>query len=350
MNLLKPEPEQAPYHLRAMTMFSRAAEAGLGQPQRALLDAIQRIVLETDLDVETQEPIEPEALARHLDDPEQARQLIRLMVAMSLVDGPPSPVQMSLLAKFSAALGVDEPSVNVIGHLAKGRLLRFRIAFLRRSHIRNYLRNSYRMLGGIRPMVRAILIFRGVRKEDEQTTARYRALEDLPKNTLGYQFFRHCSDAGLPLPGEKGGFPIGALYHDFTHVLAGYDTSPEGEMKAAAFQAGFTRGDHDFFTALFAIVIHTAGINLAPFPMPVLRGRIGQDSLAMDVLSALKRGAEMRTDLGDRWNFWEYVELPIDVVRDRLGVPPLQYPLFFASLDANADTKELLLGKVRANR
>jgi tellurite resistance protein len=325
MNLLKPEPEQAPYQLRAMTMVSRAANAGLDQPQRSLLDAIQRIVLESDLDVETQEAIAPEELAKHLDDPAQARQLIRLMVTMSLVDGPPSHEQMSLLSAFTTALGVDEPSVNVIGHLAKGRLLRFRLAFLRRSHIRNYLRNSYRMLGGIRPLIEAILIFRGVRKEDEQTTARYRAFEDLPKNTLGYQFFRHCSDAGLPFPGEKGGFPIGALYHDFTHVLAGYDTSPEGEMKAAAFQAGFTRGDHDFFTALFAIVIHTAGINLAPFPMPVLRGRIGQGSLAMDVLFALKRGAEMRKDLGSDWNFWEYVGLPIDVARDRLGVPPLEY-------------------------
>jgi ubiquinone biosynthesis protein Coq4 len=127
----------------------------------------------------------------------------------------------------------------------------------------------------------------------------------------------------LPFPGERGGFPIGALYHDFAHVLADYDTSPEGEMKAAAFQAGFTRDDCDFFTMLFAIVIHSAGINVAPFPMPVLPGRIGQDHLAIDVLRALERGAAMKADLGAEWNFWEYVELPIDVVRQRLGVPPL---------------------------
>jgi hypothetical protein len=94
-------------------------------------------------------------------------------------------------------------------------------------------------------------------------------------------------------------------------------------MKAAAFQAGFTRNDDDFFTALFAIVIHTAGTNLAPFPMPVLRGRIGQGTLALDVIRAWKRGAAMNTDLGDNWNFWDYVELPIEVARQRLGVPPL---------------------------
>ena len=130
-------------------------------------------------------------------------------------------------------------------------------------------------------------------------------------------------DAGLPFTGEKGGFPPGALYHDFAHVLAGYDTSPEGEMKAAAFQAGFTKHDADFFTALFAVVIHTAGINMTPFPMPVVLGRIGEGELAADVLRALKRGAAMKVDIGDNWDFWEFVELPIDVVRARLGVPPL---------------------------
>ena len=93
-------------------------------------------------------------------------------------------------------------------------------------------------------------------------------------------------------------------------------------MKNAAFQAGFTKDDDDFFTMLFAIVIHTAGVNLAPFPMPVLLGRIGQGSLALDVLHGWQRGAAMKVDLGSDWDFWDYVELPIDVARERLGVPP----------------------------
>lgn len=323
MDFLKPGPKRAAFQLRGIAMVSRAAEAGLDRPQRALLDAIQRLIMETDLDLETLEPITPEELATHVEDRSQARQLVRLMVTMSLADGPPSPEQMSLLLSFSNALDVEEPSVRVIGYLAKGKTLRFKLAFLRHSHIRNYLRNTYRMGGGLRPLVRALLRFRGVIKEDLQTASRYRGLADLPADTLGHQFFRHCDAAGLAFPGEKGGFPIGALYHDFAHVLAGYDTSPEGEMKAAAFQAGFTQDDDDFFTALFAILIHTAGINVAPIRMPILVGRIGQDGLAMEVVHALQRGAAMRTDLGNRWNFWEYVELPIEVVREWLGVPPL---------------------------
>ena len=323
MELLKTKPEAAPYALRAMTMVARAAESGLGRPQRAMLDAVQRLVLETELEVEPLPPVTPGELASRLDDPAQARQLVRLMVATSLADGPPSMEQVSLLSAFAAALGVEEPSVGVVRHLAKKRLLRFRLAFMRHSHVRTYLRNTYRMLGGIRPMIRAILVMRGVTREDAELASRFHALEKLPEDTLGHQFFRHCTDEGLAFPGEKGGFPVGALFHDFSHVLAGYDTSPEGEMKNAAFQAGFTQDDDDFFTMLFAIVIHTAGINMTPFPMPVLLGRIGQGSLALEVLHGLQRGAAMKVDLGCDWDFWKYVKLPIEVVRERLGVPPL---------------------------
>ena len=329
MDFLRPGPRMASTQLRALTTVARASKTGLAEPQRALLEAIQQLILETDQEIELLLPISSEELATEIGDPAQARQLIRLMVVMSLADGPPSLEQMSLLSSFAATLGIEEPSVKVIGYLSKGRLRSFRLAFMRRSHIRNYLRNTYRMMGGFLPLVRAILIFRGLIKEDVQTAATYRALGNLPEDSLGYQFFRHCTDAGLPFPGEKGGFPIGALYHDFTHVLAGYDTSPEGEMQAAAFQAGYTQDDHDFFTLLFAIVIHTAGINLAPFPMPVLPGRIGQGQLAMEVVRALQRGAEVKTDLGNDWDFWQCVDRPIDVVRDQLGVrPDSSFPSF----------------------
>lgn len=327
MEFLKVKPESAPYALEAMTMVARAAQKGLGQPQRAMLDAAQRLVLETDVDVETLAAITPDGLTARLEGPAQARQLVRLMVALSLADGPPSMEQVSLLSSFSAALGVAEPSVGVVRHLAKKRLLRFRLAFLRHSHLRTYLRNTYQMLGGIRPLFRGLLVARGVVRENTELASRFHAMEKLPEDTLGHQFFHHCRREGLPFAGEKGGFPVGALFHDFAHLLGGYDTSPEGEMKNAAFQAGFTHDDDDFFTMLFAIVIHTAGVNMTPFEMPVCLGRIGEGSLALDVLHGWQRGAAMKVDLGRDWDFWQDVDLPIEVVRERLGIPPLNAAL-----------------------
>jgi hypothetical protein len=179
-----------------------------------------------------------------------------------------------------------------------------------------------KMLGGVFPMIKAILRLCGVLGEDQELAGRFRALGDLPLGTLGREFHDHCRESQIPFSGEKGGFPIGAVYHDFSHVISGCDTSPEGEIKNAAFQAGFCGGDEDFFTTLFANLIHTAGINLTPFEMPVELGRIGNGTLALDWLKELERGSAMTVDLGDHWNFWDFVELPIDVVREKLGVRP----------------------------
>jgi len=322
MDLIRPGPESAPFQIRALAMVAGAAENGLEPPQRALWDALAQFVFGYGENIETAKPLSPAQLAVRVDDPAQARQLIRFMVVMCLADGRPSQGQMSLLDAFAAALGVEEPAVKIIGHLAAGRLLRFRLAFMRRSHARHYLRNTYRMSGGIRPVVQALLRFRGLIPEDSATAARFRSLELLPEDTLGHRFFHHCVDADLPFPGEKGGFPEGAIYHDVTHVLSGYDTSPEGEMKNAAFQAGYTKDDHDFFVWLFSIVLHAARINLLPFPIPVVPGILGQDGLALDILWELERGNALPRDLGDQWDFWPYAELPIDIAREQLGVPP----------------------------
>ena len=321
MELLHPGPASAPFQLRALHAVGAAARGGLGAPQRRFLEGVGTVVFGCDTDAATRQPLPPAELAERVDDPAEARQLVRLLVVMALCDGPPSMEAMQHLEAYAAALGVDEPAVGVVAHLAKGHERRFRLAFLRRSHIRQYMRNTRRM-AGVSGVVKGILRFRGVLPEDAAEASRFRALAELPEDTLGRRFFDHCVADGIAFPGEKGGFPLGAVFHDVTHVLSGYDTSPQGEMKNAAFQAGYTKGEHDFFTWLISVVLHATGINLTPFDMGFEPGRMGEPGLAEDVLREIERGGTVREDLGDEWDFWPYMALPIDEARARLGIPP----------------------------
>ena len=143
-------------------------------------------------------------------------------------------------------------------------------------------------------VVKAILGVKGL-VEDSDLAARFRALGELPEDTLGHGLFRHYQDNGFAFPGEKGGFPVGAMFHDFGHVLSSYDTTPEGEMKVAAFQAGYRQNEDAFFTILFAVLTHTSGVNMAPMEMPKLLGRIGKGDLAEQMFVALRRGAASLT-------------------------------------------------------
>ena len=320
MDLVPVGPDSAPSQLRALAMVGAAAQNGEGAPQRAFLAATQRVVLDAELALDALKPITPTELADAGLGAAEARQLVRFLVVMAMVYGPPAEAQIALVRGFAAALQVEEPAVDVIASLARGHRLRFRLGFLRRSHIRAYLRNTRAMLGPL-GLVKAMLRFRGVIGEDAETLSRYRTLEQLPEETLGRRFFEHCTRAGIAFPGEKGGFPAGAVFHDVTHVLSGHDTSPEGEIQNAAFQAGYTKGDHDFFTLLIAVVLHGTGVNLTPFDMGYRPGRLGEGSLAEDMLRELERGSHVTRDLGDGWDFWECMELPIETARERLGIP-----------------------------
>jgi len=324
MELFRPDPVSIPHQLRALSTIARTARDGFGLPQQALLRAMRDVLFPATQTLENLQPISPAELAAHLNDDDQALQLIRLMTVLCVADGLPSREQVSLVADFAEALAVEEPAVKVITYLAKGQLLRFRLAFLRRSHIRHYFRNTYRMTGGFLPVFIAVLRFRGVLSKDEATVSRFKALEMLPRQTLGYQFYRHCRDAGIAFPGAKEGFPEGAIFHDVTHVLSGYDTSAQGELKNAAFQAGYTRDAHDFFTWLIAMVLHGARVNLTPFPMPNIKGLLAEEGLAEDMLTELARGTSVKVDLGNAWNFWDYAEIPLDDVRKQLGIPARQ--------------------------
>ncbi len=322
MELLTPPASAAPFGLRALAMIARAADGGLVDTHRVLLDTAQKLLLGTELDVAAVPEIDPATLREHFADRALARQLVRGMLVVSLAVGPTTPAQMELIEQFADALGIDEPAVDAIEHLAHGEMVRFVLDFHRRSNLRDYLENQYRNQGGLLAVIKGLLEFRGV-VHDDALAARFAALGDLPEETLGHAFFHHYRQADFAFPGEPGGFPMGAVFHDAGHVLAGYDTTPEGELQIACFQAGYRQSDNAFFTILFAVLLHTAGINIAPLPMPHHPGRIGEGDLAARMLHALRRGSQVNTDLADGWDLWSHAELPLAEVRRRLGVPAL---------------------------
>ena len=325
MKFIQPSPEVAPYGLRAMTMVASAATEGLGSNQRVLLAAAQHVILHTALDIDSLAPITPEELSSHMTDADLRRQFIQGMTVMSIVDGPATPEQSALITAFAQALGVDEPAVKVIHDLADKETLLFRLDFYRRSHVLGYIKKTiqtaYRTRGGLIGAAKAMLGPMGL-AEDPPLAARFHALGELPQDTLGYAFYRHYIDHGFGFPGEKNGFPLGAVYHDFAHVLSGNPPDPEGEILVGAFQAGFRRNENAFFIILFVVLIHSTVADMMVHPKdPVLRGRLAQGDVAERMLKELKRGSAMNTDLAD-WDFWSYVGLPLEQVREQLAIPP----------------------------
>jgi hypothetical protein len=317
MKLLKPTPEEAEAGLRAMVMVARAP-GEIAAPARSLIAAAQKVILGTDVDIDRLDGISPADLARALQRPQIRRQLVQGMVVVSLSSGEPPPAQSDAVERFAAALSVEMPALRALRRVAHGQILLYKLCILRNGHLPDMVRDLYAE-GGLTGVAKGVLGVRGM-VEDREIAARYHALEKLPEDRVGNRLFHHYHDNGFSFPGEKGGFPEAGVYHDVSHILAGYNTTPEGETLVGAFTAGYREGrsDHGFFTALFVVSIFSTGIDVTPINVGGREGTVG--GVAEQFLEAIERGGAMATDLSDEWDFWPTLELPLDEARHRLGI------------------------------
>jgi hypothetical protein len=302
-----------------MTTVARS-RGEIAAPTRRLIEAAQKVLLGSAEFIDDLASITPEELAVAIERPEIREQLVSGMVVASLSAGEPPPEQALAVRGFADALHVKGPQISAIEKIANHDVLFFKLCVLRNGHMPDMIKNEYREHGAL-GVVKALAGLRGLR-EDPEVAARYRAWEKLPSDSLGAHLFRHYRDNGFAFPGEKGGFPEAGLYHDFSHVLAGYDTTPQGETLVGGFIAGYreSRPDHGLFTALFVLSIFSTGVDVTPIGVGAETGTVGE--VAERFLLAIQRGSAVRRDLSDDWNYWDYVELPLQEARTRLGVPP----------------------------
>ena len=319
MRLLQPGPVEAEAGLRAMKQLA-AARGEIGAAGRNLLNAAQRQLLHTDFDIDALKPITADELAAAFQDPALARQFVQGMTVVSLADGPTTEAQGRLMASCARALGVDEPAVRVMNELANHHMTLFKLDFMRRSHIADMFKGAVHR-DGFLATARSFTAFRGLR-EDPAVAARYKALGQLPQDTLGYAFWKHCTDNGFAFPGERFGFPEAGVYHDFTHVLSGYSTEPSGEVQIGGFTAGYKKHT-PIFVILFVMLTFSAGTNVTPVEQPVSFSILAQEGLADGFFTAVERGSRVPLDLSDGWDHWAWVEKPLAQARAELNITPL---------------------------
>ena len=316
MKLIHPTGSEALACLRAMRTVT-AGDGPIPPAAHALMDAARRILMSLDADIDGLMPISPHETAAAVTTPGMAEQLVHALIVGVLLDGEPDPAAFRRLQDFAAALGIQTPALRTVQLLIQRHMLLFRLDFLRRSHIADMVRDSYRQ-GGLLGMAEAVLGQRGL-YEDAELAARFEALGRLPQDSFGHVYYTHCRGNGFAFPGERGGFPYAGAYHDMTHVLSGYGITPEGEMLLGGFMAGYKQ-TNPFYVILLTALLWGAGVNATPLSQPHITGLMARDGLADEFLIAIERGSRVTTDLSDNWDFWPLMPLPLDEARARLGI------------------------------
>jgi hypothetical protein len=312
MFFTRPRPDQVRVGLAALKYMAQRGRPQLVPAERDMLAAVQR-VFGTDIDVEQVVPLGPEEVAARVADPQLRWQIVCALIVFALVDGEPSESEAEVIAGFAAALGVEEKAVANLRQAARRENLALRIDVIRRFWVIDKLRE--RVANDWTAPFRFARAMAG-RYEDRRLAERFGRLRDLPAGTLGREYVRYLDDRGWPLPGERGAQSDIIVDHDMTHVLSGYGTDPASEVEFACFSAGYRRKE-PFTFILFVLLQFHAGVRMTP-GAAAERGMFDIER----ALAALERGAAMNVDLTEGWNYWEVIDVQVDALRVRYGIPP----------------------------
>jgi hypothetical protein len=267
----------------------------------------------TTVDVASLASIAPGEVAEVITEPHRRKRVVQLAAIAAMVEGDVTAAESAAVKRLAAALDVEERGLKVLDDIAADHQLLTRFDMMRRI-MGKYGTKAYQEEGftGVRKMM---AMFGG--GEDAQVAWKYKQLGLLPEGTLGREFWEHCTKNRFSVPGEKGGIPERMVFHDFGHVLAGYDTRPESEIQQGAFQGGFVRED-GFAFLMFVVIQFHLGVKVTP----VTDGYAGLFDVAK-VLRAAQRGAACKVDLSDHWDPFAVADAPLEQIRADYGIPAL---------------------------
>jgi hypothetical protein len=252
-------------------------------------------------------PISLEALAQVVVEPHPRKRAVQLAIVLALVDGTPTEAASRRVEALAKSLDVHEQGVQVLREMARGQIMLARFDMFRRFS--RFIRNVDEFPGVIKAGLSLVSL-----GANPRLAARYRALEACSAGTLGRELFDYFERNQFKFPGEPGGLP--AIFHDVGHVMSGYGTDPAGEIRQAAFQAGFARRD-GFTFLLFGILQFHLGLRITP----VAKGYEGLLDVPA-VLAALRRGAACRIDFSSGYDVFADKDVPLTELRRAYGVSP----------------------------
>jgi tellurite resistance protein len=287
-----------------------SAGSGASAADAASVAAAARYIFKLDGPTLTA-PVPPAEIARTLaGKTELAKEAVSFATVMAFVDGKIDNAKLEAVLALASALGVHEDFVDDITRLAQGRL-RDATAHMIRANLQSITGRAWDT-DDIMPF---LMPYKD--KPDAALAARFEALLALPADTFGHTFATFYRTNKYAFPGDPNALNINfAVPHDSTHVLAGYDTSPRGELLASTLTAAMHGSEAMSGHVLPVILSWHLGI-----PLNEVAGAAKGALDPQEFWHAWARGEAVKVDLfGPSWDFWAAAQRPIAEVRAEVGL------------------------------
>lgn len=257
-------------------------------------------------------PLSPYRQVEFTADPALATQAVSFAAIMAFVGGTINPAKLSAVVKLADSLGVRDDFVHDLARLALGDIKEAK-AHMIHANLESVTGRAWttaEMGPWLKPYDAA---------PDLALATRFHALARLPDNTFGHAFAMFYQANGYSYPGEPTALNFEfAVPHDSTHVLAGYDTSPRGELLTSTLTATMHRAHAMSGHVLPVILSWHLGI--------ALNDVAGAATGALDpeeFWHAWARGEAMTVDIfSPDWTLWEWAEWDLEALRKEFNVSP----------------------------
>jgi hypothetical protein len=306
-------PAQARTILAAMGAVAAAGSA-LTDADRASIVAAARYIFKLTLspDLAGLTPPKPDELKALATKPDLATEAVRFATVMAFVDGTLDNAKLAAVLALAASLGVEADFVHDIAEITRGHVHEA-TAHMIRANLESITGKPWTTDNDAMAF---FLPYKGA-NADPALAARFRALADLPKETFGHTFAVFYLSQKYAFPGEEAALNIKfAAPHDSSHLLAGYDTTPRGELLVSTFTAAMHRKEAMSGHVLPVLFSWHLGI--------ALNEVAGAAKGALDPQEfwhAWARGERMKVDLfAPEWDFWAATREPIETVRTHIGL------------------------------
>ena len=299
-----------------------APVGGLDELQHAVLGSLASSLYSLDLD-----DILP-AGASEIDAANAAvrRQAVHLMVVVEFVEHHLRPEVSDRVEQFARELGVSLSLLRDARHLARGHFAAMYLDLQRHSwYEEETIRES--LQGRWHELIRSKVAYEGG-VADRAIARRWCGLRECVPGTWGRAVADFYDDHGFPFPGERHGiYELGAR-HDWIHVLAGYGTSPEGELDVFAFIGASMADERGLVLLAITLGLFQNGAirHMAGKRVVIARADTLSDPGAISRFTeAMRRGHVCPTDVMGTVDLFSCKDESLAAARERLGVIPAQY-------------------------
>jgi hypothetical protein len=235
------------------------------------------------------------------------------MVLLELCRHPLTEVQESRVEEYAAALGASsDAGVEVARDLVRRGA---------EEAMADYMRYADAATPGLQEASLKDAYPGALDEPDHELAARLRALDELPRGTLGYQYVEFYRRNGLTLPGDDPHMPAVFVAHDMCHVIGGYEPTGQGEIALGAMQLAVTDTEPHWIGFLGNLAVHEAGF-LSNESLSAKQATLTRSGAPELVAHAMWRGAQCTGDFTTA-DHLAIAELELEEVRARYGVPPV---------------------------